>query len=88
MASNTVLPKWAWDLVIAMLNHEDEHGDDSRCLEPVLSAVPVEIRNHAEAIRSYVRAAQQGVVKERAEATWGELASIFAGQKSDQVSKP
>jgi hypothetical protein len=88
MASNTDLPKWAWDLVIAMLNHEDEHGDDTRCLKPVLSAVPVEIRDRAEAIRSYVRAAQQGVVKERAEATWSELASIFAGQKPDQESKP
>lgn len=46
MASNTALPKWVWDLTIAMLNHEDEHSADKTCLNAVVSAIPVDARDY------------------------------------------
>lgn len=50
----TNVPRWAWDLVIAVQKYEDEHPKDGGCLTTILAAVPAEIRDRAEAIRSYL----------------------------------
>lgn len=55
--ASTQLPNWAWDLVIALIAHEDEHGQDMPCLGSALAAVPAEVRAQAEVIRDYVRQA-------------------------------
>ncbi|MFF0736890.1 hypothetical protein ACFYVK_35415 [Streptomyces chartreusis] len=86
MASNTDLPKWVWDLTIAMLNHEDEHGADSTCLNAVVSAIPVDVREQAEAIRSYVQAAGQSSTKDHIESTWNTLMDGFSGFKAPKTS--
>lgn len=87
MASNTALPKWVWDLTIAMLNHEDEHGSDGTCLNAVVSAVPIDVREQAEAIRAYVRAAGQSSTKDHIESTWNALTDVFSPPKgSDETS--
>jgi hypothetical protein len=49
----TELPKWAWDLVIAVQKHEDEHPKGGACFEAVLAPIPAEIRDQAAAIHSY-----------------------------------
>jgi hypothetical protein len=82
MASNTALPKWVWDLTIAMLNHEDEHGADKTCLNAVVSAIPVDVRDQAEAIRTYVQAAAQSTTKDHIESTWNTLADAFSLPRS------
>lgn len=86
MASNTALPKWVWDLTIAMLNHEDEHGSDGACLNAVVSAIPVDVREQAEAIRAYVRAAGQSSTKDHIESTWNQMMDGFAGFKAPQAA--
>jgi hypothetical protein len=48
------LPKWVYDLVIALQKHEDEHAKESACLESVLALVPNEVTRDADAIRHYV----------------------------------
>ncbi|WP_435246353.1 hypothetical protein [Streptomyces sp. NRRL F-5630] len=53
----TELPRWVWDLVIAVQRHEEEHAKDAACLKPVLAAVPADVRDKATAIAQYV---QQG----------------------------
>lgn len=78
MASNTDLPKWVWDLTIAMLNHEDEHSADGACLNAVVSSIPVDVREQAEAIRAYVQAAGQSSAKDHIETTWNTLVEGFA----------
>jgi len=85
MASNTDLPKWVWDLTIAMLNHEDEHNADSACLNAVVSAIPLDVREQAEAIRAYVQAAGQSSTKEHIESTWNKLMDGFAQFKTPQA---
>lgn len=82
MASNAALPKWVWDLTIAMLNHEDEHGADKTCLNAVVSAIPLDVRDQAEAIRAYVQAAAQSTTKDHIESTWNTLADVFSLPKS------
>lgn len=86
MASNTDLPKWVWDLTIAMLNHEDEHSADSNCLNAVVSAIPIDVRDQAEAIRAYVRSAGQSSTKDHIESTWNTLMDGFAGSKTQQAT--
>lgn len=52
----TPTPKWAIDLVIAIMNYEDEHGhvhDDWLCLRSVLNEIPQEIQKMSKAIREY-----------------------------------
>jgi hypothetical protein len=82
MASNTTLPKWVWDLTIAMLNHEDEHAADNTCLNAVVSAIPLDVRDQAEAIRAYVQAAAQSTTKDHIESTWSALADVFSLPRS------
>jgi hypothetical protein len=86
MASNTDLPKWVWDLTIAMLNHEDEHGSGGACLNAVVSAIPIDVREQAEAIRAYVRAAGQSSTKDHIESTWNQMMDGFAGFKAPQAA--
>jgi hypothetical protein len=47
------LPKWVYDLVIALQQHEDEHGEGTTCLAPVLAHVPADVSRDADAIRRY-----------------------------------
>lgn len=49
----TGLPKWVYDLVIALQTHEDEHGKETACLAPVLALVPAGVGHEADAIRRY-----------------------------------
>jgi hypothetical protein len=49
----TGLPKWVYDLVIALQKHEDEHGKETACLAPVLALVPADVGHDADAIRRY-----------------------------------
>lgn len=86
MASNAVLPKWVWDLTIAMLNHEDEHGADKTCLNAVVSAIPLDVRDQAEAIRAYVQAAAQSTTKDHIESTWNTLADVFSLPKTTEAA--
>jgi hypothetical protein len=84
MASNIALPKWVWDLTIAMLNHEDEHGADKTCLNAVVSAIPVDVRDQAEAIRAYVQAAAHSTTKDHIESTWNTLTEGLFGFPAPQ----
>lgn len=86
MASNTALPKWVWDLTIAMLNHEDEHGADKTCLNAVVSAIPLDVRDQAEAIRAYVQAAAQSTTKDHIESTWNTLADASSLPKTTEAA--
>lgn len=88
MASNTDLPKWTWDIIIALLNHEDDHSADAPCLNAVISAVPMDVREQAEAIRAYVRSASQSTVKDRIEQTWNGLMEGFATFKTETPPAP
>ena len=51
------LPNWAYDMVIALLAYEEEHATEGTCLNDVISKVPTEVRDQAEAIRSYLSSA-------------------------------
>lgn len=66
-----------------MLNHEDEHGRTDACLKVVIGAVPTEVREQADAIRSYVKAAGQSSLKDHIEETWNGLAEAFAAFRLD-----
>ncbi|MYR28733.1 MULTISPECIES: hypothetical protein, partial [unclassified Streptomyces] len=48
------LPRWVWDLVIAVQRYEEEHPMDEVCVEPLLAAVPADARDKAAAIAQYV----------------------------------
>ncbi|NED75387.1 hypothetical protein G3I51_24295 [Streptomyces sp. SID9944] len=73
------LPLWAWNLIIAMQQHEDLHGSNDTCLNGVLHAVPPEVRQQAEAISDYVRKASGQQIADRAAKTWGDLMDAFFG---------
>lgn len=49
------LPKWVWDLVIALRRYEDEHAKGGACLAAVLALVPTDICDQAAAISAYTR---------------------------------
>lgn len=86
MASNTDLPKWVWDLTIAMLNHEDEHSAGGVCLNAAVSSIPIDVREQAEAIRAYVQAAGQSSTKDHVESTWNKLLDGFSGFKTQPAA--
>lgn len=75
------LPPWAWNLVIALQQHEDEHDKDAPCLNSVLSAVPSDVRDQATVIRRYVQQARQShaeeVIAARIERMWGDLGDVL-----------
>ena len=61
--SDREVPYWAYDLLIAMLDYEDEHGDAHdgwMCFRDTLNAVPVEVRDTARAIDAYRRQKPMG----------------------------
>ncbi|MFJ4418272.1 hypothetical protein [Streptomyces sp. NPDC088925] len=58
------LPRWVWDLVIAVQRHEEEHARDGACLKPVLAAVPADVRDKATAIAQYVQQARRADARE------------------------
>lgn len=67
------LPKWIWDLVIAIEIHEDTHPKENGCLSQVLSRVPSEVRAQASVIQSYVAQAQSSELTEKIQRNWGDL---------------
>ncbi|WP_282083994.1 hypothetical protein [Streptomyces tendae] len=73
------LPLWAWNLIIAIQQHEELHGRQDTCLNGVLHAVPPEVRQQAEAISGYVKKASGQQVADKAAKTWGELMDAFFG---------
>lgn len=51
------LPKWVWDLVIAIDKYESEHDyipDRSNCLMSLSNIIPRDVHNTAESIRKYL----------------------------------
>ncbi|MFK0182312.1 hypothetical protein ACIQVR_40880 [Streptomyces xanthochromogenes] len=77
--ASTQLPNWAWDLVIALIAHEDEHAQGAPCFGSALAAVPAEVRAQAEAIRDYVRQSPCGVIGEESDETWAQLQARLVG---------
>ncbi|CAL9649826.1 hypothetical protein [Streptomyces sp. enrichment culture] len=73
------LPLWAWNLIIAMQQHEELHGSSDTCLNGVLHAVPPEVRQQAEAISGYVKKASGQQVADKAAKTFGEIMDAFFG---------
>ncbi|MEO3978787.1 hypothetical protein [Streptomyces sp. CAU 1734] len=53
------LPRWTWDLLVALLEHEDTHAKDSTCLQTVLDTVPEEVRAQAKTVRGYLNTPQR-----------------------------
>lgn len=54
MASDTAhLPSWVYDLVTAVEDYEDVHGEHRACFARVLAAVPAQERDRAAAIANY-----------------------------------
>lgn len=50
-----MLPPYVYDLIAAVQKWEDEHGDTSMCFGHVLSTVPQQERDRAQAIAHYQR---------------------------------
>jgi protein involved in temperature-dependent protein secretion len=75
------LPKWVWDLVIALQKHEDEHGDEANCHAPVLGLIPKDIGHQADAIRRYADMARTDTVMKQAKEQWSGLADSLTAKK-------
>lgn len=73
------LPLWAWNLIIAMQQHEELHGNSDTCLNGVLHAVPPEVRQQAEAISGYVKKASGQQIADNAAKKWSNLVDVFFG---------
>jgi hypothetical protein len=61
--SDSEVPYWAYDVLIAMLNYEDEHGNAHEgwtCFHDALNAVPAEARDAARTIDAYRRQKPMG----------------------------
>jgi hypothetical protein len=71
------LPLWAWNLIIAVQGHEDQHASSDQCLKSVLNAIPAEVRSQAEAIGAYVRQARGNDIADKAASQWGEIMASF-----------
>jgi hypothetical protein len=69
-----------------MLNHEDQHGTGSTCLNAVVSSIPVDVREQAEAIRAYVQAVGQSPTKDHIQATWNTLTEGFSQPMPPRVA--
>ena len=82
------LPLWAWNLIIAVQNHEEQHGSSDRCLNGILAAIPAEVRSQAEAINAYVRQAQGNDIADKAASRWDEImASFFPKPQAEPEAK-
>ncbi|MEU1071922.1 MULTISPECIES: hypothetical protein [unclassified Streptomyces] len=78
-ATTTELPIWAWNLIIAVQGHEEQHASSDRCLKGVLAAVPATVQSQAEAIAAYVRQARGNEIADKATKTWDDLMAGFFG---------
>lgn len=47
------LPRWVWDVLADLVEFEDVHGRDERCLRSTVERVPAEIWRGAEVVRAY-----------------------------------
>lgn len=74
------LPLWAWNLIIAVQGHEDQHASSDQCLKGVLNAIPADIQQQAEAINAYIRQAQGHEIADKAAKTWDGIMASFFGQ--------
>lgn len=81
------LPLWAWNLIIAMQRHEDLHGSSDTCLNGVLHAVPVEVRQQAEAISRYIQKASGNQVADNAMQNFEKIMGAFFGGSQEQSPK-
>lgn len=73
------LPIWAWNLIIAVQGHEEQHANGDRCLKGVLAAIPADVQNQAEAIAAYIRQARGKEIADKAAQTWDDLIAGFFG---------
>jgi hypothetical protein len=78
------LPLWAWNLIIAVQGHEEQHGSSDQCLKGVLKAAPVEVLSQAEAISAYVQKARGDAVADRAAKTWTDIMEGFFPKLRDE----
>ncbi|MCX4232012.1 hypothetical protein [Streptomyces ortus] len=78
------LPLWAWNLIIAVQGHEDQHASSDPCLKGVLNAVPAEVRSQAEAIAAYVQQARGNEVADKAAKAWDYLMAEFFPKADDE----
>lgn len=80
------LPLWAWNLIIAVQGHEDQHASSDRCLKGVLAAVPTDVQHQAEAISAYIRQAQGNEIADKAASRWDEIMAAFFPKASVEAS--
>jgi hypothetical protein len=71
------LPNWAWNLIIAVQGHEEQHASSDQCLKGVLNAIPTDVRGQAEAISVYVTQARGNDIADKATKSWGDLMTAF-----------
>ncbi|MCM8552322.1 hypothetical protein [Streptomyces sp. STCH 565 A] len=81
------LPLWAWNLIIAVQGHEEQHGSTDRCLNAVLAAVPTDVQNQAAAINAYVRQAEGNELADKTAKNWDDMISRFGGIFGDQPTQ-
>jgi len=79
------LPLWAWNLIIAVQEHEDAHASSDPCLKGVLNAVPADVRTQAEAISAYVQKARGNDLADEAASAWDHLMASFAPKVDDET---
>lgn len=48
-----LIPLWTWDLIIAIMEHEDTHGADQPCWAGIMDQVPNHIHTAARGIQAY-----------------------------------
>lgn len=84
MASNPDLPLWGWNLIIAIQRHEDLHGSADTCLKGVLNAVPVDVRQQADAISNYIQKASGHQIADRAAQNFNDIMNGFFDKPSSE----
>lgn len=83
------LPIWAWNLIIAVQGHEDQHASSDQCLKAVLNAIPADVRSQAEAIAAYVQQARGNELADKAAKAWGYLMeSLSPNLRDEEAPKP
>lgn len=88
MASPPDLPLWAWNLIIAVQGHEDQHASSDQCLKGVLNAIPTDVQQQADAIAAYVRQARGNELADKAAKTWGDLMAGLVGVRKQDEQPP
>lgn len=84
MARVPDLPLWAWNLIIAVQGHEDQHASKDQCLKGVLNAIPADVLAQAEAISAYVQKAQGNDLADKAASVWSDLMAGFFPKPADE----